>query len=67
MERNAVDHITSLLNMSANVAAQNYPSLAPAIGELVEAYNSKITHTQRAAVLALLESFRRTILYVDKK
>ncbi len=67
MERKEVDHITSLLNMSANVAAQNYPSLKTAIGDLVAAYNDKITHTQRAAVLAVLESFRQTILYVDKK
>lgn len=67
MQRNEIDHITSLLNMSANVAAQNYPSLKGAIGEIVEAYNNKISHTQRAAVLALLETFRETILYVDKK
>lgn len=67
MERKEVDYITSLLTMSANVAAQNYPSLKTAIGDLVKAYNDRITHTQRAAVLAVLKSFRETILYVDKK
>lgn len=41
MERKEVDHITSLLNMSANVAAQNYPSLKTAIGDLVAAYNEQ--------------------------
>ena len=67
MERKEIDHITSLLNMSANVAAQKYPSLKDSISEIVETYNTKITHTQRAAVLAVLESFREAVMYVDKK
>lgn len=67
MERKEVDHITNLLNMASNVAAQNYPSLKGAIADIVEAYNKKISHTERAAVLAVLESFREAILYIDKK
>ena len=66
MERKEIDHITNLLNVSANVAAQKYPSLRAAIGDIVGAYNRGISHTQRAAVLVILESFREAILSIDK-